>query len=351
MSDGGRVTAALARHPRVDLAHLPTPLEDMEALTRLLDGPRLLVKRDDCTGLAGGGNKARQLEFYLGQAVAEGADTVITTGALQSNHVRTTAAAAGKLGMACHVQLEDRVRGRGPDYAVSGNVLLDRLFGAVIHSYPEGEDEAGADAALDALAEGVKRRGGRPYVIPLGIEHPPLGALGYVIAGLELATQAEAMRLRVGAIVTPSGSATTHAGLLVGLGAAGMTAPVIGICVRRDQVAQAARVARRAGETAALIGITDLVTTADVQVTDAYLAPGYGQPNPAMAEAVHLAARREGLILDPVYSGKTMAGLIGLVRSGAFRRDEAVIFLHTGGWPAIFGYRDLFDDANERRLV
>ena len=177
--------------PRCRLAHLPTPIEPMPNLSRQLGSVQAYIKRDDCTGLALGGNKIRQLEYYLGAAEAEGADTLLITGAVQSNYVRSTVAAAAKRGMACHVQLEERVPDPSATYRVSGNVLLDRLMGATIHSFPEGENEAGADRRLGELAEALKRDGHRPYIVPLSPGHPPIAALGYVDAARELVSQAE----------------------------------------------------------------------------------------------------------------------------------------------------------------
>jgi D-cysteine desulfhydrase family pyridoxal phosphate-dependent enzyme len=329
--------------PRVSLAHTPTPLEPMPNLSRLLGGPDLWVKRDDCTGLAMGGNKARQLEFYFGQAVAEKADTVIITGAVQSNFVRQTAAAAAKLGMACEIQLESRVLITGPDYEASGNVLLDRLLGARIHSFPEGEDEAAADQALEDIAERVRRDGGRPYVIHLSPGHPPLGSLGYVLGTEELLDQAAEQRLEIDAIVVASGSAATHAGILVGLRRRKSDIRVTGVCVRRKRDQQLDRVLRQAEACAEMTGCPGAVSRDDIHLTDDYLGPGYGQSTPEMEEALSLAAQKEGLILDPVYTAKSMAGLIGLVRSGSFTKGQTVVFLHTGGTPAVFGYRSMIE--------
>jgi len=337
----------LTDFPRVRLAQAPTPLEDLANLSRDIGGPRLLVKRDDLTGFAMGGNKVRQAEFYLGDALEEGADTLITTGAVQSNHARVTAGAAAKYGLACHLLVEQRVPGTdaGSEYQGSGNALLQRLFGARLHPWPEGEDEAGADARLEAIAADVRAAGGRPYVIHLGPGHPPLGALGYVDAAAELLAQARDQDLAPDAVVLPSGSASTHAGLLVGLRAAGNPLRVLGVCIRRAAALQAERVLARARWAAELIGRPDVVGPADIDVTDAYLGPGYGQPTPAMIEAVGLAARREALLLDPVYTGKAMAGLLDLARSGAFPPAATVVFLHTGGAPALFAYRGLFAEA------
>ncbi len=339
-----RLTLMLSDYPRAPLAHTPTPLEPMPNLTRLLNGPKLFVKRDDCTGLALGGNKARQLEFYFGEAQAQKADTVIITGAVQSNFVRQTAAAAAKLGMACHIQLEHRVPMTASEYEASGNVLLDRLLGPTIHYFPEGEDEAAADKALDDIADQVRADGGNPYVIHLSADHPPLGALGYVVGAGEILDQTNELGLTFDAIILPSGSAATHAGMLVGLKSRNSDIKVTGICVRRDKDQQFERVLRQAAATAEMAGCPGAVTKDDIHVTDDYLGPGYGQSTPEMIKAMTLAARQEGLILDPVYTGKSMAGLIGLVRSGYFTSAQTVLYLHTGGTPAIFGYASILDD-------
>lgn len=342
LKEGQKVS--VSDFPRVSLAHTPTPLEPMPNLTRLLGGPDLLVKRDDCTGLAMGGNKARQLEFYFGEAMAQKADTVIITGAIQSNFTRQTAAAAAKLGMACHIQLEHRVPTTAPEYEASGNVLLDRLLGPTIHYFSEGEDEATADKALDDIADQVRAEGGNPYVIHLSADHPPLGALGYVVGAGEFLDQAAERGLAIDAVVLPSGSAATHAGVLVGLKSRNSDIEVTGVCVRRNKDQQYERVLRQATATAEMAGCPGAVTKDDIHVTDDYLGPGYGQSTPEMLEAMTLAAREEGLILDPVYTGKSMAGLIGMVRSGHFKFGQTVLYLHTGGTPAVFGYSSIFGD-------
>jgi D-cysteine desulfhydrase/L-cysteate sulfo-lyase len=260
-------------------------LEPIEGLARELGGtrggPRLFIKRDDMTGLAMGGNKARQLEFYLGEAVDQGADTVITTGAIQSNHACMTAAAASKLGLACHIQLETRVPDKGPEYGLTGNALLARVFGATLHFFPEGEDEKAADAALDRIADEVRSDGGRPYTIHLGEDTRPLGALGYIDAAGELLEQAAAAGIDVDAIVLPSGSGSTHSGLLHGLRARGSQARVLGICIRRDRTAQKTRIAKRLADVGRMIGhLTDgpdIVTEDDIWLSDDYFGPGYGQ--------------------------------------------------------------------------
>ena len=329
---------ALDRFPQVAVGHVPTPLERLGNLGEAL-GLTLHVKRDDCTGLAFGGNKVRQLEFYFGAALDEGADTVLITGAVQSNYVRTTAAMAGRFGLDCHVQLEERVPDTDALHRSSGNVLLDRLLGATIHRYPHGEDEDGADANLVRIAQDLEARGQRPYIIPLGPKSPPLGALGYVRAAIELAEQVDAGGIAVDEIVVPSGSAFTPAGLLVGLRALGLEVPVTGICVRRDAARQTVRVRERVHAIGEMLAIPAAREPNDIRIFDGTLSPGYGQLNPQVIEAIGLAARSEGLFLDPVYSGKAMAGLIALARAGALAGPNA-LFVHTGGQPALFAYGD-----------
>jgi D-cysteine desulfhydrase family pyridoxal phosphate-dependent enzyme len=328
---------ALDTFPRIRLGHSPTPLDSAPALGGEL-GVDLYIKRDDCTGLAFGGNKVRQLEFYLGAAVAEDADTVLITGAVQSNFVRLAAAAARTLGMEVYIQLEERVPDVDASYRMSGNVLLNKLLGAHLSSFPVGEDESAADASLEALAEKLTAQGRRPYVIHLAVDHPPLGALGYVVAARELMLQAGERDLTFDHVVVASGSALTHSGLLVGLRALGNDVPITGICVRRAATEQRPRVLNRCGEVAAMIGRPECVKESDVVVSDAVLAPGYGQMNDATISAMAMAARLEALMLDPVYTGKAMAGLVDLARSGAFQPGARVVFMHTGGLPALFGY-------------
>jgi D-cysteine desulfhydrase/L-cysteate sulfo-lyase len=325
----------LNRIPRVTLGYYPTPLEAMPNLAAELGTGPLHVKRDDCTGLAFGGNKVRQLEFYLGDAVSKSADTILITGAVQSNFVRLAAAAARKLGMDCHIQLEQRVPKTDPVYQTSGNVLLDEILGATIHSYPEGEDEEGADRRLAEIAADLKRGGRTPYVIPLTPGHLPLGALGYVVAAEELVTQLGARDLTIDEIVVPSGSGNTHAGLLFGLRALGCCIPVTGVCVRRDAGAQFPRIHSSCLEIADLLEMPPVVGNDDITLIDDVLAPGYGQLNDATVDAIRRLARSEGLILDPVYSGKTMAGLIERARR---RAGSSLLFVHTGGTPAVFAY-------------
>lgn len=331
----------LTSFPRVPLAHLPTPLELLPNLTKHLGGPEIWVKRDDCTGLATGGNKTRKLEFSMGEALEHEADTIITVGAVQSNHVRQTAAAACKLGMKCEVLLEHRVADPSELYRSSGNVLLDRIFGANLREYDKGTD---FDAAMEDVADEVRANGGRPYIIPGGASNP-VGALGYVGCGEELLQQFAERNLKVDHIVTATGSAGTHGGLIVGLRGSGSDLPVLGIGVNAPQDVQEARVFDLACATADLVGKPGCVSREDIVADCNYIGPGYGEPTEGMNEAVMMLARQEGLLFDPVYSGKALAGMIDYVRQGRFTRDDTIVFLHTGGAAGLFAYADILDTA------
>lgn len=327
--------------PRAILAHTPTPIELLPNLSDELGSAKIWVKRDDCTGLAFGGNKARQLEYYMGEALSKKADTILITSAVQSNYLRSAVAAARKCGMEVEVQLEERVADRPREYYRSGNPFLSKLMGAKTHSYPEGEDEEGADNALFERAEVLRKQGKVPYVIPLAGRHIPLGSLGYVDCAIELLEQIERQNLNIDAIVTASGSGTTHAGLVTGLRASGSKLPVHGICVRRDKKSQKQRVFKKTKIVAEMIGFEGDILEEDIQLTDFSLAPGYGQLNKYVTEAIELTAQKEGLLVDPVYTGKAMAGLIHLIRVKQLNRGQNIVFIHTGGTPALFGYPEL----------
>lgn len=336
MTDRLAPIGALDDLPRKPLVSFPTPIEEMANLGAALGRSGLYVKRDDLTGLAFGGNKVRQLEYYVGAALAKDADTILITGAVQSNFVRLAAASARKCGMDCHVQLEERVPKNDPTYRQSGNVLIDRVLGATIHSYPHGEDEEGADKKLHAIAEGLTKQGRKPYIIHLAPGHAPLGALGYVDAAREILSQAAESRIAFDEIVVASGSGHTHAGLLYGVRALGSDIPVTGICVRRTVDQQRPRLLARCQEIAELLDMEPVVVEQDVVVRDDHLAPGYGRMNDTVMEALKLAAKTEGLITDPVYTAKAMAGFLDCARSSA--PDSKILFIHTGGTPALFAY-------------
>jgi len=332
-----QLDTVLERFPRAVAAHVPTPVEPLANLSAKL-GVSLSVKRDDCTGFAFGGNKVRQLEYYIGEARQQGADTILITGAIQSNFVRTAAAMASRFGMASHVQLEERVSGASDLYRKNGNVLLDRLLGATISTFPVGEDEAAADRALYDRAEELKTQGKVPYVITLGTDHPPLGALGYVRAAMELIEQTDSLE-DFDEIIVGSGSASTHSGLLFGLRAMGNQTPVQGICVRRAASLQKPRVEGRVRDIDALLGMEDTVRDDDVRLFDGSLAPGYGKLNDMTHRAIREAAQCEGMFVDPTYTGKVLAGLMMLAESGSLS-GKRVLFWHTGGQPGLFAYAD-----------
>lgn len=325
----------LARFPRAQLLSGKTPLERLDRMSDRL-GIDLWLKRDDLTGLGFGGNKTRQLEFYFGEALKKGADAVLITGAVQSNFVRSTAAAAARLGLKSVLQLESRVPGMGAQYYSSGNVLLARILGAEHITYPEGEDETGADAALHTRADELRAEGYKPYVIHLGVDHPPLGALGYVVGGAELCGQMSDFDVAV----VPSGSGSTHAGFLTGLRLSGQEATVFGICVRRDRAQQRSRMKTVLQKLADLMDVDPVLTMGDINTSDSALAPGYGKMGPSTQDALTLMARVEGIFLDPVYTAKTFAGLIDLCERGQINSGQKVVLLHTGGLPALFGYQD-----------
>ena len=326
-----------SRFPRVPLAHLPTRLEHLPRLSAHLGGPEIWVKRDDCTGLATGGNKTRKLEFSMGEALEKSADTIITVGAVQSNHVRQTAAAAAKLGLRCEVLLEHRVADPGELYRNSGNVLLDRILGANLREYAKGTD---FDAEMERIAGDIRAGGGRPYIVPGGASNP-VGALGYVGCGEELLQQCAQQGLAFDHAVVASGSAGTHAGFAVGLRASGSDLPILGIGVNIPQAEQEAKVFELARDTAEYIDKPGCVTREDVVADCNYIGPGYGEPTESMNEAVLMLARLEGLLFDPVYSGKALAGMIDYVREGRFTKGQNIVFLHTGGVAGLFAYADI----------
>lgn len=330
----------LTNFPRVRITHGPTPLEFMPRLTQALGGPNLYIKRDDCTGLGSGGNKTRKLEFLMADAVQHGADTIITQGATQSNHARQTVAIAVKMGMKCEILLEDRTGSKVDNYKKSGNVFLDHLFGARVQEVPGGTD---MNAAMATLADALRAKGQKPYIIPGGGSNP-IGALGYVTCALEMVNQFNTQDLRVDCVVHATGSAGTQAGLVVGLEGTRSQIPVLGIGVRAAKEAQETNVYNLAVKTAELLGVAGSIKRESVMANCDYVGGGYGVPTPGMIEAVTLVARLEGILLDPVYSGKGMAGLIDLCRKGHFKKGENVVFLHTGGAVALYGYMDAFGD-------
>lgn len=320
----------LSHLPRVEIAHLPTPLEEMPRLSRTLGGPRLFIKRDDQTGLATGGNKARKLEFLVADALAQQATTLITTGAPQSNHCRQTAAAAAKFGLRAVLVLDGE-----PADDWTGNLLIDTVLGAEVRW-------AGGRERLEVVAEVAEeeRAAGRvPYIVPNGGSNA-IGAMGYVMAMAELMGQLAERGLQVQRIVFASRSGGTQAGLVVGAKAFGFAGRVEGISVDKTKPVLQEEVHRLAAKTAAHVGLRSTFTPMEFTIRDEYLGEGYGVMGDAEREAIRLVAQTEGILLDPVYTGRAMAGLIDLARQGMYRPDETVVFWHTGGIPALFAYQD-----------
>lgn len=332
-SQAKSISAAIGALPRAEFLLWATPIERQPRLSEKLEVD-LWVKRDDLTGLGFGGNKVRQLEFYFGKAIAAQADTVLITGAVQSNYVRVAAACAARLGMRCHLQLEERVPNVDTTYRNNGNVLIDQILGATLHSYPDGGDEEGADRKLHELANDLTRQGFRPYIIPLGANNPPTGALGYIRCAEELLAQDDAFDH----VIVASGSGHTQSGLLFGLKALGWPGSVHGICVRRNATLQRSRVAAHCDRIATLLKMANPVTANDINTYDDVLAPGYGIVNDLTLEAIQTCARLDALLLDPVYTGRAMCGLFRCLDDGRLHKHSRVLFIHTGGLPALFGY-------------
>ncbi|NLD43371.1 MAG: D-cysteine desulfhydrase family protein [Chloroflexi bacterium] len=313
--------------PRVCLAHLPTPLEELPRLSARLGGPRILVKRDDATGLATGGNKARKLEYLIADALQQGADTIITCGAAQSNHARQTAAAAARCGLRCTLVLAPRA----PVGLAAGNLLLDRLLGAQVRWAGDRDPYD----LMQEVAEEERSVGRHPYLIPTGGSNP-IGAVGYVGAMEELAAQLRSRDIGVDHLVFATGSGGTQAGLLVGAEAVGFRGRIVGISVGPAAEELGPSVLSVAHLTAALLGRDSRLGPQDVVIHEGYRGGGYGVVAAAEREAIRLLAEQEGLLLDPVYTARAMAGLIDLVAQGEFRAGETVLFWHTGGQAGLF---------------
>ncbi|MFQ9623518.1 MAG: D-cysteine desulfhydrase [Enterobacteriaceae bacterium] len=319
----------LTRFPRLELIGAPTPLEYLPRLSDHL-GREIFIKRDDVTPLAMGGNKLRKLEFLAADALREGADTLITAGAIQSNHVRQTAAVAAKLGLHCVALLENPIGTRAENYLTNGNRLLLDLFNTQVEMC---DALTQPDVQLEELATRIEAQGYRPYVIPVGGSNA-LGALGYVESALEIAQQCEGA-VELSSVVVASGSAGTHAGLAVGLEQLMPNAELIGVTVSRSVADQLPKVAALQQ---AVANSLELEAKAGIQLWDDYFAPGYGTPNDEGMEAVKLLAQLEGILLDPVYTGKAMAGLIDGINQKRFKDEGPILFIHTGGAPALFAY-------------
>jgi D-cysteine desulfhydrase family pyridoxal phosphate-dependent enzyme len=318
------------RLPRIHLAYLPTPVEELPRLTHALGGPRLLIKRDDQTGLATGGNKARKLEFTVAEALRQGADTLITIGGVQSNHTRQTAAAAARCGLRCILVL----RGHAPS-AWNGNLLLDHLLGAqVIFSGDRTREEVAEEVVKEQRVAGYQ-----PYLIPVGASNE-IGAVGFVAAIEELDSQLKERTLHVDRVVFASSSAGTQAGLCVGAKAIGFKSQLAAIAIDSHRHELQTEVAGIAVLTIRRLALEMSFSPDEVTAYDGYLGAGYAVMGEPEQEAIELMARYEGILLDPVYTGRAMAGLIDLIRKGEFGKDETILFWHTGGSAALFAYAE-----------
>lgn len=326
----------LARFPRRRYTEAATPIEKLERLSKHLGGPNIYIKRDDLLGLTGGGNKTRKLEFLVADALVQGADTLITVGAVQSNHCRLTLAAAVKEGLKCQLLLEERVENSYNPRASGNNFLFQLLGVEKIKVVPGGSNLA---AEMQTLADDLAASGRKAYIIPGGGSNK-LGSLGYVNCAEEILRQSFDMGLSFDHIVCSSGSGGTHTGLIAGLIGNNANIPLTGISVRAEKDAQEEKLHALASEVADLLGIRGGVPREAITVLDDYVGAGYSLPTEGMIEAVQLFARLEGILLDPVYTGKTAAGLIDLVRKGKFKSSDKVLFVHTGGSPALYAYQE-----------
>jgi len=325
----------LEKFERIKLGHFPTPIEYLKNITKYLGGPNIFIKRDDCTGLATGGNKTRKLEFLIPEAIKNKAELVVTVGAVQSNHARQTAAACALVGLKCLIILEQRLKDPPESYMKSGNVFLDKIFGAEIKVCPKNED---VSKYTEKLIKDIKSKGTNIYFIPGGGSNP-VGALGYVECLNEIIQ--ENNKYNFSQIVHATGSAGTQAGLLAGRKYFNCNIPVIGICVRHKKDIQVDKVYTEAKKTCEKLRC-DILNKSDVIVHDEYIGSGYGEPTEEMKEATKLLARKEAILLDPVYSGKAFAGLIGLIKNKKFTKDDNVLFIHTGGAVSLSAYEWAF---------
>jgi D-cysteine desulfhydrase len=326
----------LAQFPRRRYTPGETPLEKAPRLTAALGGPDIYIKRDDLLGLAAGGNKTRKLEFLVADALAQGADTLITCGAVQSNHCRLTLAAAVKEGLKCRLVLEERVPGSYNPKASGNNFLFNLMAVEKVTVVPGGSDMM---KAMEQVADAVAAEGRKAYVIPGGGSNP-IGATGYAVCAQEIMTQTFEQGINIDYVICASGSAGTHAGLLTGFYGCNMNVPVLGINVSRKKQDQEELVYGLVKKTAQHVGLKFEIPREAVTCFDEYVGPGYSLPTPGMAEAVRMLARTDGILLDPVYTGKTMAGMIDLVRKGHFKKDDNVLFVHTGGSSALYVYEE-----------
>lgn len=327
----------LAKFPRRRYTSCKTPIEFLPNFTKIIGGPNIYIKRDDLLGLTMGGNKTRKLEFLMAEALSEGADTILTCGAIQSNHCRLTLSAAVKEGLKCQLILEERVA-NSYDPNSSGNNYLFKLLGVEdTRVVPGGSNML---EELEKLADELRAKGRKPYIIPGGGSNP-LGALGYVACAEEILEQAFDMGVNFDHIVTASGSAGTHSGLITGLKGNNAHIPLTGISVSRKTEPQTDLVYNLASQICEKLEIENPVEKEDIVVFDDYVGAGYSIPTQGMVDAIQLLARTEGILVDPVYSGKTLDGMLDLIKKGYFKDAKNILFIHTGGSPALYAYEDV----------
>ncbi|MFK7825720.1 MAG: D-cysteine desulfhydrase family protein [Oligoflexales bacterium] len=329
----------LKNFPNLHLANLPTPLIPLTNLSKHLSGPKIYLKSDNLTGHGGGGNKLRKLSYVLADAVKNGATDIITTGATQSNHSRMTASQCARLGLKCHLILENRRENYDPKHLNSGNIFLDKLFGAQIYHFKKGTD---TKKEMELLAQKLKSQNRVPYIIPGGASNP-LGAIAYVEAAAEIVEQLSVLNVNARYLVTATGSAGTQAGLAVGLQVLGSEMGLLGISTRTQRFLQEEKVFALTKKIIEKIEFSpSTVNRKFIMVNSDFIGTGYGEPSKECIEAIKLVAEHEGILLDPVYSGKAMAGLIALIRNKQFNKKDAVVFLHTGGEDSLPAYEDYF---------
>lgn len=327
------------KFPRRKYLQGPTPIEFLPSLTKALGNDvKLYVKRDDLLPGAAGGNKTRKLEFCIGDALAKGADTIITCGAVQSNHARLTASWSAKEGLDCHLILEERVKGSYKEKASGNNFLFELLGVKSIDVVQAGSDMM---AQMNKKADELAATGKKPYIIPGGASNA-IGAMGYAACAEEIMGQLNDKHLDIGHIIVPSGSAGTHAGMVVGMAGVNGNIPISGVNVSRTKEVQEELVYKLTLETAEKLSVKTGIAREEIVCFDQYVGPGYSLPTKSMVEAVKLFATTEAILLDPVYSGKAAAGLIDLVHKGHFSKNSNLLFLHTGGSPALYAYMDTF---------
>jgi len=330
----------LLGRPRVSLALLPTPMQKLENFGSQLTGTELWLKRDDLTGLAGGGNKTRKLEFLVADAIESGADMLVTAGAIQSNHTRQTAAAAARCQLKCALLHLAWTKDAGPGYRQVGNILMSHIMGAELFvdaSARPIEDQG----PLQDFCDFLRKRGDRPYLIPAGASEHRLGSLGYMLCAAEIARQSAALEVHFDYLVHCTGSGSTQAGLLAGLAAIGNTTRVIGVSDDHETRIKRERVLQLANAALAEIGLPQRISPADVEVIAADRSP-YGSADSETFDAIRLLAQKEGLMADPVYEGKALRGLLKLASDGRFESGSKVLLMHLGGTPAVHAYANQF---------